>query len=90
MPLDDELQNPNNNQPRQGQQGDFGNDSVDKGSDTENDGDIETGNDLVGSVLTDDDSPAGQNVASENDQDFSGNVEAEEDPEANRQEQSAT
>ena len=90
MPLDDELQNPNNNQPRQGQQGDFGNDAVDKGSDTENDGDIETGNDLVGSVLTDDDSPAGQNVASENDQDFSGNVEAEEDPEANRQEQSAT
>ena len=43
MPLDDELQNPNNNQPRQGQQGDFGNDAVDKGSDTENDGGVAGG-----------------------------------------------
>jgi hypothetical protein len=48
MPLDDELQNPDNAQPRQGQQGDFGNDVVGvDGSVLNSDGSAE-GTDLNG------------------------------------------
>lgn len=91
MRLDDELQNPDNNQPRQGQQGDFGNDAIDKGIHTEKDGDMGTGNDVVGvdgTVLNPDGSPQGTDL--NGDEDMTPNSEAEDDPLAIREEQSAT
>lgn len=91
MPLDDELQNPDNTQPRQGQQGDFGNDSVDTGIDAENDGNMGTGDDVVGvdgSVLNPDGSAEGTDL--NGDADLTPNQEAEDDSQANREEQQAT
>ncbi|MBP2158793.1 MULTISPECIES: hypothetical protein [Asticcacaulis] len=75
----------------QGQQGDLGNDAIDKGIDTENDGDMGTGNDVVGvdgSVLNPDGSPEGTDL--NGNEDLTPNVEAEDDPQANRNEQAAT
>lgn len=89
MPLDDKVQNqpdvvPAIEQPRQNQQGDFGKDAIDKGIDTENNGDTGTGKDVVGSLLNEDRSPKGS------DGDLTKNQEAEDDPQANIDEQRAT
>lgn len=102
MPEDQKFQNPSGADADlvnkfQGQadqrQGSTAPDSIDKGINTENDGDMGTGNDVIGadgSVLNDDGSAAGENVADEQDQDVSDNSQAEDDPQANREEQQAT
>ena len=87
---DNNCQNQGQRQP-QDQQGDRGNDAVDTGIDIENDGDMGTGNDVVGydgTVRSPDGSSTGEDL--DGDAELTPNQQAEDDPEANREEQSAT